>query len=403
MPEQRFFEDEGFDFLALITLGGAPYRLSEVGEVLATIDRITDGDADSWFDEWMATAQRVRGIAEDCAERGNVASARDAYLRAAHYSGSAFFYVLSTHDPDRSRSTWRWHRECFDRAIDLWPTPAERIEIPYEDTALHGYFWSGGDGRRPTLILNNGSDGPVSDMLVMGADDAVARGYNAITLDGPGQGRALYEQGLFFRHDWEAVITPVVDFLLARDDVDPDRVALAGFSQGGYWVPRAAAFEHRLAAIVADPGVVKVGTSWTRHLPAELLQLLDEGQDELFDQYLAAGMKEDPVARTTLAKRMEPYGSTSMASILRELRKWDLTDVADLIACPVLITDPEDEQFWPGQSRDLFDLIRQTAKTLAPFTAAEGANRHCEPVAPQLRAQRVFDWLREQLGDPHRA
>lgn len=401
MSERRFFEVEGFDFLARLTLGAAPYRLSEVGEVLATIDRITDGDCDSWFDEWMATARRARESAEECARRGNPVSSRDAYLRAAHYSGSAFFYALSTSDPGRSLPTWRWHRECFDRAIDLWPTPVERVAIPYENTALHGYFWSGGGGRRPTLILNNGSDGPVSDMLEMGADDAVARGYNAITFDGPGQGQALYEQGLFFRHDWEAVIRPVVDFVLGRDDVDPDRIALAGFSQGGYWVPRAAAFEHRLAAIVADPGVVKVRTSWTDHIPAPLMQLLDAGQDAQFDEYLSEGLKEDPMARMTLVKRMEPYGSTSVAAILRELTKWDLTEVANRIACPVLITDPEDEQFWPGQSEELFNLVDHPARTLLPFTTAEGANHHCEPLAPQLRAQRMFDWLDVQLDIPH--
>ncbi len=397
MAKQRFFHDEGFEFLALFTLGSAPYRVAEVGEVLATIDRITDADPDSWFDEWMTTSARVRRIAEGAESRGDLVSARDAFLRAANYAAAAFFYVLATKDPSRSLTTWRGHRRDFDRAMKLWPTPVERIEIPYEGTHLHGYFWSGGPEARRTIILNNGSDGPVTDMLFMGAEDAVARGWNAITFDGPGQGYALYEEGLYFRYDWENVITPVVDYLLTRKDVDSNGIVLSGYSQGGYWVPRAVAFEKRIAAAVADPGVVRVDTSWRSHLPQVMIDLLDAAQDEEFDGYFTEAMKQEPDVRRTLPKRMEPYGTSSMAALLRELEKWDLTDVAGQIECPILITDPEDEQFWPGQSQQLFDLVGSETKELATFTAAEGANWHCEPMAPQLRAQRTFDWL-ESIG-----
>lgn len=398
MPTRRFFDDEGFEFMALIALGSTAYRLAEVGEVYSTTDRITDADADSWFDEWMATATRVRRIAEEAEARGDTVSARDAFLRAANYAATAFFYVLATKDPSRSLHTWRGHRRDFDRAMKLWPTPVEHVEIPYEGTHLHGYFWSAGPGSRPTIILNNGSDGPVTDMLFMGAIDAVARGWNAIAFDGPGQGYALYEQGLFFRHDWENVITPVVDFLVTRDDVDPARIVLSGNSQGGYWVPRAVAFEKRIAAAVADPGVVRVDTSWRAHLPPVMIQLLEAGDDADFDGYFAQGVQDNPVARLTLAKRMEPYGSDSMAAVMHELEMWDLSDVAGQITCPILISDPEGEQFWPGQSQQLFDLVGSSVKELLPFTAAEGANWHCEPMAPQLRAQRTFDWLESVLS-----
>ena len=68
----------------------------------------------------------------------------------------------------------------------------------------------------------------------------------------------LFERAVPFRHDWEHVITPVVDFLVGRPDVDPQQIALYGISQAGYWVPRALAFEHRIAAAIADPGVYDV-------------------------------------------------------------------------------------------------------------------------------------------------
>ncbi len=89
-------------------------------------------------------------------------------------------------------------------------------------------------------------------MLAFGGAGALARGYNVLFFDGPGQQSQLFEQGSFFRHDWEAVITPVVDFLLGRPEVDAGKLALYGVSQAGYWVPRAIAFVHRPAAAVAD-------------------------------------------------------------------------------------------------------------------------------------------------------
>jgi alpha-beta hydrolase superfamily lysophospholipase len=247
-------------------------------------------------------------------------------------------------------------------------------------------------GPRPAIILNNGSDGPVNAMWAQGAAGAVERGYVALTFDGPGEGEALFEQGLPFRPDWEAVITPVVDVLAARDDVDPSRIALQGISQGGYWAPRAAAFEKRISAVIADPGVMDVSTSWTAHLPKSMVKALDEGRADRFDRELALGMRFSARGRRELAFRSRPYGSEDPYEVFRAVREYHLRDVAGRIECPVLITDPDDEQFWPGQSAQLRDALSAPA-TLVRFTAEEGANWHCEPKARGLYDQRMFDWL----------
>jgi hypothetical protein len=128
-----------------------------------------------------------------------------------------------------------------------------------------GYFFRSGPAGEPrrTLIYNNGSDGPVTGAWVQGVADALDRGWNAVTFDGPGQNATLIRQHLTFRPDWENVITPVVDHLLTREDVDAGKIALLGVSQAGYWVTRSAAFEHRIAATLHQWGVVN------RVLPAE--------------------------------------------------------------------------------------------------------------------------------------
>jgi hypothetical protein len=249
---------------------------------------------------------------------------------------------------------------------------------------------------RPLLILNNGSDGTVTDMYMMGGVAALERGYNALIFDGPGRGAALFLQGLYFRPDWENVVTPVVDFALHRPEVDPERVAIQGVSQAGYWVSRAVAFEHRIAAAIADPGVFDVSTSGSAHLPQVMQELLERDQKEEFDGYMEGGMKSSDSARYTLRFRMRPYGTDSPYEAYKMVEQYTLDGVADKIRCPMLITDPENEQFWPGQPRHLYEALT-CPKELVSFTVAEGADSHCEPNALGLRDQRIFDWLDETL------
>ena len=180
--------------------------------------------------------------------------------------------------------------------------------------------------------------------------------------------------------------------------VDGDRLALLGVSQAGYWVPRAVAFEQRIAAAVADPGVVDVSEAMTGQLPGSLKKLLEQGNQKKFDSEIHLGERFSKSLRWTMNFRSLPYGVDSPFELFKHAGEYRLDpDTAARIGCPLLITDPENEQFWPGQSRRLAELVGDNA-TLMPFTADEGADGHCEPRAPALRAERVFDWLDEQLG-----
>ena len=397
----RFFKDDDFEFMTEIALGASAYDAAEVGEVLATTGRIKDGVFDSWVSEWEATAERVRAAAEASADAGRAVSAREAYLRASTYYFNAAFFVLGRKDAteDDLRALWRRHRDCFEAAATLHDPPFERVEIPFEDTALQGWLFpaAGGSGPRPLAILNNGSDGTVTDMWVQGAAAGTARGYHCLTFDGPGQGQALYEQGLHFRPDWEAVITPVVDYAVSRPDVDAPRIALLGVSQAGYWVPRAAAFDERIAAAVADPGVTDVSEAMTGQLPGSMLKLLDKGEQEKFDKQVHMVERFSKSLRYTMKFRSFPYGTDSAYDMFKQAGEYRLdAETAARIKCPLLVTDPENEQFWPGQSKQLADWVPNA--TLMPFTAAEGADGHCEPKAPRLRAERIFDWLDTELA-----
>jgi hypothetical protein len=112
---------------------------------------------------------------------------------------------------------------------------------------------------------------------------------------------------------------------------------------------------------------------------------------------MEAGMRDaTPQERQNMAWRAKPYGKHSTFEVFAAARKYTLDGLADRIKTPLLITDPDGEQFWPGQSKRLHDAVT-APKRLVAFTAAEGADRHCEPMARSLVEQRIFDWLDETL------
>jgi hypothetical protein len=394
----RIFKNEDFEFGLSIALGSTYSDQADVGECLAVAGRIKNGDADSWVREWTAAGGHAREIATKAESGGHRVSARQAWLRAATYFSIATYQVSGAKQGDSFEELWGEHRDCWDRAVALFEPPAERVAIPYEDTTLEGYFFKVDDSgaKRPLAILNNGSDAPVSAMWEQGGAAGIARGYNCLTFDGPGQNAALVRQHLHFRPDWEAVITPVVDYALSRPEVDPERIALLGVSQAGYWVPRAVAFERRIAAAVVDPGVIDVGTTWREKLPKSMLRLLEKGEKEKFDRDIAMSERFIRGMRAQLEFRMRPFGMTSAYDVYKALEEYKLDGLVEEIRCPMLICDPDHEQFWPGQARELYEAL-PGPKEIVRFTAEEGSDWHCEPRSPGIRDQRVFDWLDDTL------
>lgn len=393
--KQYFFKHEGMNFDTIFILGRCHYGAADAGEIFSTINRIHDGDFESWFREWYATAERVRSIAEKSAASGNSVSARSAYLRAANYYTVANNMVDGSADPSRLVPTWKNHLACWEEFCSRLTPPAEKVEIPYENTPMPGYFFRPAEigGPWPTIIFNNGSDGSNSAMWSSGIAGALARGYAAISFDGPGQNSMLWLHNIPFRYDWEKVITPVVDFLMARDDVAEDKIVLSGISQGGYWILRALAFEHRIAAGIADPGVMDVSAAMMEKMGKHLFNTFEKGDADKFNKEIKMGLRFIGKAkRQELEFRMKPYCTDNYFDWLQTARKFNVRDVITQIKCPVFIADPEDEQFWPGQPRQVYEAL-DCPKTIVRFTAEEGANWHCQPMARGLYDQRVFDWL----------
>jgi dipeptidyl aminopeptidase/acylaminoacyl peptidase len=154
------------------------------------------------------------------------------------------------------------------------------VKIPYEGRTLPGYFMQPNDSgiKRPTIMIITCGDGTAERLYCNGGGAAgLRRGYNVLCFEGPGQSGAYrLDPSLTYRYDWEVPTTAAVDYLISRPEVDADRIGYIGYSWGGYFVPRAAAFEKRIAACVAACLLPDVYTPVVQTMGVQ--ELIESGQ-----------------------------------------------------------------------------------------------------------------------------
>jgi dienelactone hydrolase len=397
VPVGLFFDDQDFDGQLLRALSYAAYGGADVGECFETASRIKEGDRSSWYEAWTKTADRMKADAEESLRGGHTNSACRAFMRASNYYRAAEFYVRDDPKDPRSLQGWQSSHDCFAEAARLFDPPFEAVEIPYEGTTLPGYFFRVDDSgeRRPTVITMSGMDGYLEECYWSIAAAGLERGYNCLAFDGPGQGGVLRQREVPFRPDWEAVVTPVLDFALQRPEVDPDRLAIVGRSFGGYLAPRAASAEHRLAACVADPGQFDLFDAAMARVPQDMREALlrnDPAVDSSLDK-----MMEGDARHFFIAARMRAYGAKTLKEFLLMQRDYTLKGLVEKIECPTLVCDNVADSIAGGQAKRLYEALK-CPKDYVLFTAEQGAEGHCEGGAQVLFHRVAYDWLDKTLA-----
>ena len=342
----------------------------------------------------------VERAAEDSRRKGRTVSARDGFLRATEYHRTAEFFLRDDLDDARILQTAESVRSCFRRAGDSSDMPFTAIEIPYEGQTLPGYYirQSRTSKPRPTVVFVGGYDSYCEECYFLFLRAALERGFNAVTFDGPGQGQCLRRQRLFFRPDWEKVVTPVLDHISGLPGVDRKRMVLVGRSFAGYLAPRAASFEHRLAALIADPGLVDPGRGFKERLPPGALEAIGQGKGRSIDEQFEASFARDPEQAFFFRSRMSAHGVSTVSAYISEMMKYSLKGVAEKIDCPTLIASAGGQDpMLGGQSKELYDSIKGS-KELIEFSAEEGAGDHCEGGAPSRFYQKIWIGSRSSWG-----
>jgi alpha-beta hydrolase superfamily lysophospholipase len=402
------FSDPVHDEFAGWALGSAPYGGCDAGEVELLASQVKAGDDGSFFDAFAGLAKRRIIEGDAAAARHRVATARDCYLRAALYLGLGYHPIYGTPVDDRLVDAFHLQMETFDKFVALGGPADRKVDVPYEGTMQPAYFLAApGHERdvRPVIIVGGGWDSTVVENYLFIGAAGLQRGYHVLLHDGPGQGRLLIDEGLPLRHDWEHVVTPVVDAALGIDIVDPDRIVYEACSLGGYMAPRVAAFEHRLAAAVADPGQLDVGSKF-----ADALTMLGLGQDAVArlpeispdDEAKIMGVVSgNPSMQWKIVNRgFWTNGASDLSSWVAEMFKWKL-DAATVaqITCPMLVTAAESDEA-SSNAQDLYDALT-CPKAFIQFSDSDGAGMHCELLNRSMANRQILDWIDDTL-DPIR-
>jgi predicted alpha/beta-fold hydrolase len=384
-PAKVVYRNPDYDGQLVRTLAAAPVHSSDLGETLATARSIKRLEGSAWHSEWFSLAEGAKHSADSSLATGDTTSARNAYLRASEYFRQSYYFVRSNLDDSRLQESYREHVQTFAAAIALMDWRAETVRIPYQDTVLAGYFFAPDDTRtkRPTVLFPCGYDSTAEAGWV-NVPAALERGYNALVFEGPGQGEALFHQRLFFRPDYENVCTPVMDWLLARGDVQASSVILIGRSFAGYLAPRAAAFEHRLAALVVDPAQPNLAD----RLPGGIVA-------KVAGPVVKAQMRFSQNRREFFGARMAAHGITEINEYFAELRRYNMLEFAHEISCPTLIVECEND-FAGGSGQVLKDAMTAPAD-LVRLRARQGADGHCAGLGQEIWSQTVYGWLSQVL------
>ncbi|WP_280530335.1 S9 family peptidase [Paenibacillus lautus] len=330
-------------------------------------------------------------------KQGNKTSAREFYLRASNYYRTAEFFLHGNPEDKRILETWSLSRSTFRQALSLLDHHWEIVSIPYEDTELPGYLYLAGNRPGPVLIVHGGYDSTAEELYFQVVTSALERGYHCLVFEGPGQGAVIREQRIPFRHDWEAAVTPVVDYLTKRPEVISDKIALMGISLGGYLAPRAAAYEHRLAACIANDGLF----SFQVGAMAEALGINTSDKSDLSspetENLIASIMAKDTGTRWGIENGQFTFLATNVEELVRKTEPFTLEGVAEQIKCPVLVCEAEHDHAFAGQPERLFQSLKGS-KTYMKFTAEDSAEEHCHFGALKLANHRMFTWLDQVLN-----
>lgn len=365
---------------ALACKGMAPYGVVAMDEIDRIALRLKDRQAepDAWQQEWCAMAAQLEKTADAAAAKGQDRSAGNYYLRAGnyYYTGERFI------PPGEAKvAVGRKAYRCFREGLTRRHPEIEFVEVPYETKTLPALFMKapGVSLRAPTVVIFNGMDNCKEMSVIFAGLEFAKRGMHTLAIDGPGQGETLRFRGIHSRFDYEVPGKAAYDYVAQRADVDPARVVIMGYSFGGYYSARIAAFEKRYAA-----GVAMTALHWD----------LAGWQQKIKEKAQAEGSK---IAQSNFQFQWV-VGAADTDSSIEIAKGFSLKDVARQITMPFLVTHGANDRVVPAENaQKLYDALGSQRKTLRVFTAEDGGAEHAHVDNRQVGVDFVADWIAANL------
>ena len=337
-------------------------RFTANGVPAADFERVMGG-LESWSDwcaAWSAAARTHEDLGIEALGERRLRSA------GAHFSTASVCYHFAkfvfVSDPVQMRTAHEAAVRCLNAALPYLDPPGERIEIAFDGAFLYGVLRvPHGIEPYPAVILVPGLDSTKEEFGAT-EDLFLERGMATFSVDGPGQGEAEY--ALPIRADWEVPGRAFVDALIARPEIDGERIAVWGVSLGGYYAPRFASGDERIKACVTLSGPYNFGEAWD-DMPALTRETFTVRSDSA-DQDKA----HEKALRMTMQGR------------------------SHLLTCPTLVIAGKRDRLIPWQQAQ---RLHDETASVSEFLLLESGNHGCANVVAEHR-YRTADWLADRLG-----
>jgi dipeptidyl aminopeptidase/acylaminoacyl peptidase len=364
------FPTEPFGSQTLRLVAQAQQGGGDLFDIARACRAITPGDKAGWERAWLDLAQTTEARGKETLAKGRKDTAMQYFFQANQYYRMSDVFLTGAEEA-RKAERFRKAQENFRSAAKLQDPPIEIIAVRCGQEEYDGYFCHPHlrqSGRWPAIFFIGGADSFAEEIYFAGKQ-ALERGWALLLVDTPGRGSSMYLKGIRTRADYEVPGKACIDYLSARPEVDPDRIALMGISMGGYYAPRVAAFEKRVRALIGWSGCYSI-------------------LDDLYDFCVHL----QPTVQRLL-------GGVTHEEARRLLRDYTMAGIAKNITCPALITHGADDRLMRVEgAKHLFEEIGSKDKTLKIYDDSDAGGRiHCSHDYWTHNVPYMLDWLEERL------
>jgi dienelactone hydrolase len=360
--------------------------------VLEASEHGDDVGTELLYGSWQAVADRILASAQEDEARGWRRGAAEKYYRAALYTSQA--ERLQSPKWEGRKAAYRKSIDLLLKHVELGEVPLTVVDVPYtgddapEGSALPAYFYRApGEGPHPLVVMWNGLDSTKEMMYTSGFPQQLAeRGISTLMMDPPGSGEALRMRDLRARYDTEVWAASTLDWVeenAAELNIDPARVGLVGWSLGGYFVPRAAAFEKRIALAVA----------WGANYDWAAVQDARRRREG-----------ENPVPHYWDHVHWV-FGADDMDDFIEKTKNMRLEGVVEKITVPFLVTHGIGDRQIPVEyaHKEYEAAVNSPKRELRIFTQEEGGAEHIGLDNMPYVSQWTADWVAETFAELGRA
>lgn len=371
--------------LMALAAGGNVSDVDEACRPLVDAAKRSDaGATDEFFASWKKLAMRVEASARADEEAGHRLSAGRKYRRATAY----WFTAERLHRPGHAERVVAYARmrECFDKFVACRAENCVRMEIPYQGAVMPALYTAAPcGGEAPCMVHFDGLDGTKELMYLIGISDELARrGVATLIVDHPGVGEALRLHGMKATPEVEQPASATFDYAAALPGVDPGRIGIIAVSLGGYYAPRAAAFDSRWACAVAWGALYDWG-------PIQRARFAGTGTQRSVSHYAE--------------HLMWVFGKQSVEECLAMAERFTLRGLLDRVKCPLLVVQGENDRQLPREhaERTVAEAVNSPGRKLHIHTAEEGGVEHCSVDNFDVTVDVIADWIAGTLSSTRAA